>query len=88
MRIKFPHILPLAVALAATTSAGFAKELDLWFTPLSTEGPMKAPMTKWLKENLPKELSRGDRRATTLDLPFIRTASKSSSFKVAKANRT
>ena len=56
MRIKFPHILPLAFALAATASAGFTKELDLWFTPLSTEGPMKAPMTKWMKENLPKEL--------------------------------
>ncbi len=56
MRIKFPHILPLAVALAATASAGFAEELDLWFTPLSSEGPMKEPLTKWMKEHLPKEL--------------------------------
>ena len=56
MRIKFPHFLPLAFALAATTSAGFAKELDLWFTPMSSEGPMKAPLTKWLKDALPKEL--------------------------------
>ena len=56
MRIKFPQILPLALALAATTSAGFAKELDLWFTPMSSEGPMKAPLTKWMKESLPKEL--------------------------------
>ena len=56
MRIKFPYILPIAIALAATSSAGFAAELDLWFTPLSSEGPMKAPLTKWLKESLPKEL--------------------------------
>ena len=56
MRFKFPHILPLAFALAATASVGFAKELDLWFTPLSAEGPMKAPLTQWLKEYLPKLL--------------------------------
>ena len=56
MRIKFPYILPIITALAATPSVGFAAELDLWFTPLSSEGPMKAPLTKWLKESLPKEL--------------------------------
>ena len=56
MRIKFPHIFPIVVTLAATVSVGFAAELDLWFTPLSTEGPMKAPLTKWMKESLPKEL--------------------------------
>jgi len=56
MRFKFPHILPLAFALTATASVGFTKELDLWFTPLSAEGPMKAPLTQWLKEYLPKLL--------------------------------
>jgi len=56
MRIKFPYILPIIAALAATASVGFAAELDLWFTPLSSEGPMKAPLTKWLKKSLPKEL--------------------------------
>ena len=56
MRIKFPSILPIIAALAATASVGFTAELDLWFTPLSSEGPMKAPLTKWLKETLPKEL--------------------------------
>ena len=56
MRIKFPYILPIIAALAATAPVGFAAELDLWFTPLSSEGPMKAPLTKWLKESLPKEL--------------------------------
>jgi multiple sugar transport system substrate-binding protein len=56
MRIKFPCLLPLAVALVTTASIGFAKELNLWFIPLSAEGPMKAPMTKWLNDNLPKLL--------------------------------
>ena len=56
MRIKFPYILPIIAALAATASVGFAAELDLWFTPLSSEGPMKAPLTQWMKESLPKEL--------------------------------
>jgi ABC-type glycerol-3-phosphate transport system substrate-binding protein len=56
MRIKFPCLLPLAVALMATASTGFAKELNLWFVPLSSEGPMKVPLTKWLDDNLPKLL--------------------------------
>ena len=56
MRIKFPHLLSFAVALVTTTLAGSAKELDLWFTPLSAEGPMKAPLTQWLKERLREKL--------------------------------
>jgi ABC-type glycerol-3-phosphate transport system substrate-binding protein len=56
MRIKFPYILPIIAALAATASVGFAAELDLWFTPMSSEGPMKEPLLKWMKDTLPKEL--------------------------------
>jgi ABC-type glycerol-3-phosphate transport system substrate-binding protein len=56
MRTRFPHLLPLAVALMATAASGFANELDLWFTPLSSEGPSKAPLTQWVKENFPKLL--------------------------------
>src|SRR5260370_4343511 len=56
MRIKFPYILPIITALAATASVGFAAELDLWFTPMSSEGPMKEPLLKWMKDTLPKEL--------------------------------
>jgi multiple sugar transport system substrate-binding protein len=56
MRIKFPHLLPIAAALATTMSVGFATELDLWFTPMSSEGPMKEPILKWMKDTLPKEL--------------------------------
>jgi multiple sugar transport system substrate-binding protein len=56
MRIKFPYILPIIAALAATASVGFAAELDLWFTPMSSEGPMKEPLLKWMKDTLPKKL--------------------------------
>jgi multiple sugar transport system substrate-binding protein len=56
MRIKFLHILPIVTALAATASVGFATELDLWFTPMSSEGPMKVPLTQWLKQHVPKDL--------------------------------
>jgi ABC-type glycerol-3-phosphate transport system substrate-binding protein len=56
MRIKFLHILPIVAALATTASVGFAAELALWFTPMSSEGPMKAPLTQWLKEHLSKDL--------------------------------
>jgi multiple sugar transport system substrate-binding protein len=56
MRIKFPHILPIFAALAVTASVGSAAELDLWFTPMSSEGPMKEPLLKWMKETLPKRL--------------------------------
>jgi multiple sugar transport system substrate-binding protein len=56
MRIKFPYILPIIAALAATVSVGFAAELDLWFTPMSSEGPMKEPLLQWMKDTLPKEL--------------------------------
>ena len=53
MRVKFPQLLPIFVALAATASAGFAKELNLWFVPLSSQGPLKEPLLKWKKEHLP-----------------------------------
>ena len=56
MRIKFLNVLPIVAALAATASVGFAAGLDLWFTPMSSEGPMKAPLTQWLKEHLSKDL--------------------------------
>ncbi|MBV8175526.1 MAG: sugar ABC transporter substrate-binding protein, partial [Verrucomicrobia bacterium] len=56
MRIKFPHVLPIAAALATTMSVGFATEIDLWFIPMSSEGPMKEPLLKWMKDTLPKEL--------------------------------
>jgi multiple sugar transport system substrate-binding protein len=56
MRIKFPHVLPIAAALATTMSVGFATEIGLWFIPMSSEGPMKEPLLRWMKDTLPKEL--------------------------------
>lgn len=33
-----------------------AKDLDLWFIPMSNNGPAKGPLTKWMSENMPKLL--------------------------------
>ena len=33
-----------------------AKDLELWFVPMSQDGPAKAPLTKWVTENVPKLL--------------------------------
>jgi len=65
MRIKFPNLLPLAIALVATASTGFATELDLWFTPLSSEGPMKVPMSQTEAFALSRSSSRSFSRSTT-----------------------
>ena len=56
MRVKFSQLLPILVAFAATASAGFAKELNLWFVPLSSQGPLKEPLLKWKTEHLPQLL--------------------------------
>jgi ABC-type glycerol-3-phosphate transport system substrate-binding protein len=56
MRVKFPHILLAIVAFAATASVGVAKELSLWFVPLSSQGPLKEPLLKWKSEHLPQLL--------------------------------
>jgi multiple sugar transport system substrate-binding protein len=56
MRIKPPILLSILVALAPLSSQTHAKDLDLWFTPMSSEGPMKEPLIKWMKEHLPKDL--------------------------------
>ncbi len=52
-------ISPLSAIVAALvfmTSFGHAKEIELWFTPMSTEGPPKAPLLQWTKEHFPKLL--------------------------------
>src|SRR5258708_13253356 len=38
----------------AFAAAGQAKDLELWFIPMSQDGPAKGPLTKWVSENLPK----------------------------------
>jgi multiple sugar transport system substrate-binding protein len=42
-----------ALAFATTVQA---KDLDLWFVPMSQDGPAKGPLTKWVSENVPKLL--------------------------------
>ena len=46
----------IAAALLLIASVGHAKDIELWFTPMSTEGPPKAPLLQWNKENFPKLL--------------------------------
>jgi multiple sugar transport system substrate-binding protein len=40
-------------------SFGMAKDVELWFIPMTTEGPAKAPLLQWVKENFPKDLPKG-----------------------------
>jgi multiple sugar transport system substrate-binding protein len=37
-------------------AASQAKDLELWFVPMSQDGPAKGPLTKWVSENVPKLL--------------------------------
>ncbi|MBV9491574.1 MAG: extracellular solute-binding protein [Verrucomicrobia bacterium] len=55
MRIRNILFL-IAAGLLSTAALGVGKEIDLWFTPLATEGPTKVPMLQWVKENFPKML--------------------------------
>jgi ABC-type glycerol-3-phosphate transport system substrate-binding protein len=59
MRKNIFPLLATVIALVSTTSFGVTKEIDLWFTPMSTEGPAKAPLLKWTQENFPKLLPQG-----------------------------
>jgi multiple sugar transport system permease protein len=36
-----------------------AKDIELWFIPMTSEGPAKAPLLQWVKENFPKDLPKG-----------------------------
>ena len=53
--------LPLIQFLALFSASIFvgtshAKDLELWFVPMSQDGPAKGPLTKWVSENAPKLL--------------------------------
>jgi ABC-type glycerol-3-phosphate transport system substrate-binding protein len=47
------QFLAVVLSFAACATGGIAKDLDLWFTPMSSEGPMKEPLIKWAKEHFP-----------------------------------
>ncbi len=53
---RFPQRLVVAAILLGSAVSGFSRDLDLWFIPMSTEGPSKAPLLQWAKENFPKLL--------------------------------
>ena len=59
MRKSILPLLSIVVGLVFTTTPAHTKEIDFWFTPMSTEGPAKAPLLKWTQENFPKLLPQG-----------------------------
>jgi multiple sugar transport system substrate-binding protein len=63
-----------AAALVSTTASGVSKELDLWFIPMSTEGPAKVPLLNWAKENFPKDLPKGVTVANNYGPPIYQDA--------------
>jgi multiple sugar transport system substrate-binding protein len=50
--IRFSALFAAFVFVATSQ----AKDLDLWFIPMSQDGPAKGPLTKWVSENVPKLL--------------------------------
>ncbi|MBV9672123.1 MAG: hypothetical protein JO076_04780, partial [Verrucomicrobia bacterium] len=51
--MKVHRILTILTAFSATMSLSFAADIDLWFTPMSSQGPTKEPLIKWTRENFP-----------------------------------
>ena len=59
MQIRLSKSLAGTVALLWMASFGMAKDIDLWFIRMTSEGPAKAPLLQWVKENFPKDLPKG-----------------------------
>jgi ABC-type glycerol-3-phosphate transport system substrate-binding protein len=59
MRIRSPHRVLVAASLLASAVFSFSKEIDLWFVPMSQEGPQTPSLLAWVKEHFPKELPQG-----------------------------
>jgi multiple sugar transport system substrate-binding protein len=59
MRRISAQVLATVVALAVSSALATAKEIELWFIPMSAEGPQKATLLEWAKEDLPKLLPEG-----------------------------
>lgn len=74
MRIRFSHLLMVAAAFFSTAASGVSKEIDLWFIPMSTEGPAKVPLLNWAKENFPKDLPKGVTVANNYGPPIYQDA--------------
>jgi hypothetical protein len=81
MFIRPPHrILLVAAGLFVSTGLVLSKEIDLWFVPMSQEGPQTPGLLAWIKEHFSKDLPKG------VTVPG-RTLSRSSLCRVAAANR-
>src|SRR6266481_2019608 len=60
MFIRPPHrIVLVAASLFLSTGLVFSKEIDLWFVPMSQEGPQTPGLLAWIKEHFPKDLPKG-----------------------------
>lgn len=49
-------------------------DIELWFIPMTSEGPAKAPMLQWVKENFPKDLPKGATVANNYGPPVYQDA--------------
>jgi multiple sugar transport system substrate-binding protein len=75
MLIRFTQRkLLIAACLCLSGGFGFGKELELWFVPMSQEGPQKAGLLQWVKENFPKELPKGVTVAPNYGPPIYQDA--------------
>ena len=59
MPIRSPQSFLVAAGLLASAVLSFSKDIDLWFVPMSQEGPQTPALLQWMKETLPKELPQG-----------------------------
>jgi multiple sugar transport system substrate-binding protein len=59
MRIRSSHFVFAAAFLLGSAVLSLGKDIDLWFVPMSQEGPQTPGLLKWMKETLPKELPQG-----------------------------
>lgn len=59
MHIRSPRRILVAASLLASAALSFSKDIDLWFVPMSQEGPQTPGLLQWMKETLPKELPQG-----------------------------
>jgi ABC-type glycerol-3-phosphate transport system permease component len=51
--------LLITASLLFSAVLGFSKEIDLWFVPMSQEGPQTLGLLAWVKEHFPKDLPKG-----------------------------
>jgi ABC-type glycerol-3-phosphate transport system substrate-binding protein len=58
MRIRSSYCAFTAACLLASAALSSGKDVDLWFVPMSQEGPQTPALLQWMKETLPKQLPK------------------------------